>query len=124
MKRIILALSAFLLVLSSCYKDNAEDMYPGSGGSSCDTTNVTFAATIKPVLDARCATAGCHAGAATTGIDLSTHSGAAAVASSGQLLDAINQNGQAAAMPQGQPKLDDCTIAKITKWVNDGAPNN
>jgi len=27
-------------------------------------------------------------------------------------------------MPQGQPKLEDCTILKIQTWVNRGAKND
>jgi len=79
---------------------------------------------IKPIIDSRCATAGCHIDAQASGISLSSYQGVAGIANSGKLLSAITHNGQASFMPKGQPKLDDCTIAKITKWVNDGAPNN
>ncbi|WP_118972141.1 hypothetical protein [Taibaiella koreensis] len=127
MKKLILASIVILTGFASCYKDNAEDMYPSGGGSSsggCDTTNVTFSGTIKPIIDARCATSGCHFDASVTGIDLFHYSGVAAVANSGKLVSAITHNGQASPMPKGMPKLDDCSIAKIVKWVNSGAPNN
>ena len=124
MRKQIAMVSVVLAALVGCTKDNAEEMYPVDPGVTCDTVNVTYSATVKPVVDARCATAGCHATAAPTGINLSTHSGMAAIAASGKLLSAINHDGNASFMPQGQSKLDDCTIAQITKWVNDGAPNN
>lgn len=127
MKKLIPALSLILIGFASCYKDNAEDMYPGGSagpGSSCDTTNVTYTGTLKPIIDAKCATAGCHINAAASGISLADYHGVAAVANSGKLLNAITHNGQAAFMPKGLPKLDDCTIAKIRVWVNAGAPDN
>lgn len=126
MKKLILASLVILTGATACYKDNAEDMYPGGGGSTggCDTTNVTYSGTIEPIIHASCATAGCHFDASVTGIDLFHYSGVAAMANSGKLVSAITHNGQASPMPKGMPKLDDCKIAKIVKWVNSGAPNN
>lgn len=124
MKKLIPVLSLVLIGFASCYKDNAEDMYPGTGSGPCDTANVTFSGVVKPIIDSRCATAGCHNNAVASGIDLSAYSGVAGVANSGKLLSAITHDGQASFMPKGLPKLDDCTIAKIRVWVNAGAPNN
>lgn len=124
-KGILFTVAAGLTAFAGCYKDNVEDMYPGTGsGSNCDTANVTFSAVVKPIIDSRCATAGCHNNATISGIDLSAYSGVAAIAASGKLVSAITHDGQTSFMPKGQSKLDDCTIAKITSWVNDGAPNN
>ncbi len=128
MKKLIPILSLILIGFASCYKDNAEDMYPGSStggtGGTCDTTNVTYSGVLKPIFDAKCATAGCHINATVTGISLADYHGVAAVANSGKLMAAITHNGQASFMPKGLPKLDDCTIAKIRVWVNAGAPDN
>lgn len=125
MKKKMLAAAVVMMALAGCYKDNVEDMYPAtSGGSNCDTTNVTFSGVIKPIIDAKCATAGCHINASASGISLADYHGVAGIANSGKLLAAITHSGQASFMPKGQAKLDDCTIAKITKWVNDGAPDN
>ncbi len=124
MKKLIPALFLILVGFASCYKDNAEDMYPGSAGNSCDTTNVTFSGVVKPIIDAKCATAGCHINAAASGIDLSNYAGVAHIANDGDLMGAITHNGVFSPMPKGMAKLDDCTIAKIRVWVNAGAPNN
>lgn len=119
----LLSLSALSII--SCYKDNAEEMYPPQGGGSpCETGNVTFSNTVSAIIATDCATAGCHAGIYPTGIDLSTYAGVASIANSGKLMASITHSGGASAMPKGLPKLDDCTIAKIKKWVDDGAPNN
>jgi hypothetical protein len=124
MKKLLLVMSVVLVGFVSCYKDNAEDMYPaGSSGGGCDTTNTGFSTVIQPIINAKCATSGCHLGSAATGYDLSDYHGVAAVANSGKLLNAINHTG-GQPMPKDQPKLDNCTIAKITKWVNNGAQDN
>jgi hypothetical protein len=123
MKKVLLVIAVITIGVTSCYKDNADDMYPTVNNSTCDTTNVTFSAVIKPIIDAKCATAGCHIGTAATGYDFTSWAGVEAVAMHDKLLPAINHTGPNP-MPEGQAKLDDCTIAKITKWVNDGAKNN
>ncbi|HTN46242.1 MAG TPA: hypothetical protein VL098_07820 [Flavipsychrobacter sp.] len=121
-KTILLALAILPLLLYGCYNDNSEDLYPSNTGT-CDTAAVTYTAVIKPIMDAKCATSGCHLGASATGYDLSTHAGLATVAGNGRLIPAIEHTGSNP-MPQGSAKLDDCTIAKIKKWVNDGSLNN
>ena len=118
-------LSIATISVVGCYKDNAEEMYPpAGGGSTCDTSNVTYSNTVNAIITTKCATAGCHADIYTTGIDLSTYAGVASIAASGKLMASITHSGSASAMPKGLPKLDDCSIAKIKKWVDDGAPNN
>ena len=112
------------LVVSSCYQRNAEEFYPSNpSGQNCDTTNVTFSGTVQPIINAKCATSGCH-NDNSTGYNLSTYGGVKAIANSNQLMNSILRNGQSKPMPQGEPKLDDCSLVKIQKWVNDGAPNN
>lgn len=120
----ITAVLALSVAIVGCYKDNAEDMYGGGTGTTCDTASVTYASTIKSIIDSKCATSGCHATNSPTGINLSAHTGLATIANNGKLMASITHNGSASAMPKGMSKLDDCSIAKIQKWVNDGAPNN
>lgn len=119
---IILAAAA---VFTACYKDNKEDLYGLGPGNSCDTTNVTYSATIQPVLQSKCAVSGCHNSAGYSGgVNLSTYAGAKIIADNGMLLHVIRHESGVPPMPQGGAKLDDCTITQIRKWVSDGAPNN
>lgn len=112
-------------LLAACYKDNREDMYGIGPGSTCDTSNVTYSAVVQPVLQSKCATSGCHNAAShSAGVDLSSYAGAKIIADKGSLLQVIRHESGLPPMPQGGAKLDDCTIAQIQKWVNDGAPNN
>jgi hypothetical protein len=100
---------------------------PGSGGNNgngCDTLNLSFANTIKPIFDAQCI--GCHQGSnPPKGINLTSHAGIRSAAQTGQLVGAITHTSPYTPMPLApRPKLDDCTIAKIKAWINTGMPNN
>lgn len=123
----LLPLIIAIVALAGCYNDKADELYPspstGGGGTGCDTANVTFALSVKPILDAKCATAGCH-DAATQGGGYNFSSYAGAKAAAPRMIGAINWETGYSAMPKGMNKLDACEIAKITKWVNGGALDN
>lgn len=116
---VVLALGT---ALTGCSNDSKEALNPIS---SCDTVNVTYAATIKPLTDQHCALSGCHASGSSnsSGIVLSDYAGLKAIADDGSLLGTLRGQGYIL-MPLNGPKLDDCTIAKYARWVSAGAPNN
>lgn len=113
----ILALAA-VAASSSCYKDNKEDMYPVT--ATCDTTTVSYAANIQPIISNSCTTSGCHDATASGGFDMRTYAGVKAVADVNRLLAVVTSG----SMPKNGAKLDDCSINKLTRWVNLGALNN
>lgn len=124
MKR-YLALASILsaVLINGCYYDVEEELYPQQG-PACDTTAITYLQTIQPIIAQNCL-GSCHSQASQIGgIVLEGHTALADVAATGALLGAIKHEPGFSAMPQGQAKLDDCTILKIEKWVNDGSPNN
>ncbi|NNF01152.1 MAG: hypothetical protein HKN22_00565 [Bacteroidia bacterium] len=89
----------------------------------CDTTNVTYSLTIKPITDLKCK--GCHSGANPTGnISIVTHADLYTLAMSGQLSGVINKQGTYPLMPPSGGPLPDCEIDQIMIWINDGALNN
>ncbi len=97
--------------------------------TDCDTTEVTFAAVIMPILDAYCS--GCHDNTSPSGsIDLTSYLGTGSnegiydVASDGRLFGAINQDYGFEPMPPGGTRLPDCLIDQIRIWVEDGYPDN
>ena len=91
--------------------------------SNCDPNAFTYLQTVKPIIDANCL--GCHnSSLASGGLDYSTYAGLQAVALNGRLLGAITHAAGFTPMPYNRPKLSDCNIDQITKWVNAGAPNN
>ena len=109
-----------LTVASSCYYDVEEEIY---GQTSCDTTGVAFQATILPLIQNNCLA--CHDAANNFGsVTLETHAQIKNQVDNGKLIGTITHAGGFSPMPQGAPKLLDCEIAKIEKWIADGAPNN
>lgn len=91
--------------------------------TECDTINVTFSATIQPIIQNSCL--GCHSGAAPSGgVRLENHSDVLAVANNGKLLGSIRHEQGYSAMPKNGAKLDECYITQIEKWIENGAPNN
>jgi hypothetical protein len=123
MKRLIISLSAiviFSIFFVSCYYDNEEALYPALS-STCDTTNVTYNATIVPILNNSCLT--CHSVAATGGSIVLT-SYAAVVANAPRITGSIKQLSGFSAMPKNSAKLKSCSIAQWDIWVKNGMPNN
>lgn len=120
MKNYLLIVLTFVLFLPSCYYDNEEFLYPNSG--NCDTSNVTYTTTIKPIMQQYCT--GCHNSSnPSAGIDLTTYGFCVQYGQNGSLYGSILQNGSYSAMPKNGNKLDECTLNKIQKWINDGYPN-
>lgn len=115
----VLCIAAF----TGCYNDKFETLYP-LGTVVCDTTNVSFATDLKPILTAKCNISGCHNTAASTGYDLTTYDGLKVIADNGKLLGSINWTTGFSAMPKSLPKLSTCEINKFTRWVNQGKLNN
>jgi len=112
------------LIIASCSKSNEASFKNSSGGTgNCDTVNMTFAADIVPILQANCYS--CHGnGLSQNGVSLDSYDQVKVQADNGNLINVITHAPGYPAMPQGAPKLADCTINKIKDWVNRGALNN
>lgn len=121
MKYLIITGICFLaLSLTGCYYDKGELLDPVT---SCDTALVTYSGVVNPILTANCT--GCHSGPnAPNGVKLDSYSPVKIQAVNGMLLGTIMHSAGFSAMPKGGNKLNDCSIAKIAKWVKAGAPNN
>lgn len=101
----------------------AQNLTCDANAGSCNTSNVTFAADVRPIIQNNCQ--GCHSGTAPAGgINFTTHGGIAAVAGNGRLFGAISHQAGFVAMPFGGSKLPQCSIDKIKVWIDAGAPNN
>jgi len=123
MKRLlvpVITIAIFLFFVVSCYYDNEEALYP-SLNNSCDTTNVTFSATITPVLISYCTT--CHSGSPPSGgITLTSYASVQAQASSGMLMNALNGKGVPIMPLSGS--LPACKIGQFQIWIRNGMLNN
>lgn len=88
----------------------------------CDSTQYTYLAIIKPLVDNNCV--GCHKPGSLGGdIDLSTYTLTKTQALNGKLVGSVSHTSGYSPMPEGG-KLSDCQITQIKMWVEEGALNN
>jgi len=104
----------------SCTNDNEEDLFP-----ECDSINVTYSETIYKILE----NSGCYnchnqQGVAFHDVKVDHYEGLKAVVDDGRFYNVTHHTPGSPQMPQGGEKIDDCNLAKIRKWIDDGAPNN
>ncbi len=122
--------ASLLLALSSCYNDKYDKLYPAPATAICDTTTISYSSDVKPIINASCAiSGGCHnaAGNSTTGnLDFTVLTVLQSQATHDLMINDINGTPSKghAAMPLSLPKISQCDINKLTRWVNEGAPNN
>jgi hypothetical protein len=89
--------------------------------TSCDLNNVTYSATVNPILSSSCVS--CHSASnAKGGVILTDYSHVQSVATSGKLVGVITQNGYSLMPPGGS--LSSCNINQIKTWVTAGSLNN
>jgi hypothetical protein len=110
---------ALTLVTGGCYYDNEEDLYLGS--STCDTTNVTYSASVAPVFAGYCNS--CHSGNSPSG-NIKTDSYASVTANISRIHGAINHQPTFRAMPEGGGSLSSCDLTKIDIWMRQGMLDN
>ena len=120
----LLIITILLFAVSSCYYDVESQLYP-AGGTSCDTTNVSYSVTIKNVLQNN-ACFSCHSGSGAPGgnIVLDNYNSIKLYAQNGRLYGSLNHDPGYAAMPQGGNKLSHCDLTKVKIWITAGIPNN
>jgi hypothetical protein len=93
--------------------------------ADCDTTNVTFAASVMPIITLKCK--GCHGSINPSGnISLTNYTQVKATVTSGTLMGSILHQTGYVAMPQpvGSAQLPDCDIRKLQIWIAAGALDN
>ena len=116
----LIALS--LLFLAGCAWDNEEDLLPEE--NACDTTNVSYAGDIVPILSEYCYL--CHSNANApdfaSGIALEDYNDVAA--SSRLILGSIRHEAGYPLMPKDGSRLDSCRILTFEAWYNAGSPDN
>lgn len=113
-----LLLFAFsLTILTACYYDKEELLYVDD---SCDPTGVSFSDDIMPIINASCATVGCHVqGGSGTGL-LENYNQVLAKVNDGTFERRVTVQLD---MPPSSP-LSDCQLEHISQWLADGTPNN
>jgi len=86
--------------------------------AACDTTHVTFKASVDPIFQTNCY--GCHSATNASGnIDLTNFDQLSILINNGSLLGSIRHDAGYSPMPKGSSKLSDCEINTIAIWVRD-----
>ncbi|MEX2232110.1 MAG: hypothetical protein WD824_08120 [Cyclobacteriaceae bacterium] len=111
------------VVLFGCYNDTEEQLY---GSPVCNPEDVTFSFDVVPILSNNCYA--CHsqanAPANAAGIVLEGYEKIKVAVENGLLMESITHGPDASPMPKNAPRLSDCKINTIRKWIEDGALNN
>jgi len=117
-----------LCLLSTCFYDSEEYLYP-QFNNLCDTTSgITFDKSVKPILNFDCY--GCHSNKTAlkegAGIKLEDYPDVKKKVTDGKLIGSITHSGCCSPMPWplGASKLEDCKITIIQKWILSDAPDN
>jgi hypothetical protein len=116
----LIILGLLAAFVSACYYDNAEDLYQNYP-KNCDVSAVSYSIDVRPIIDQNCVS--CHGGVAPqAGLDLTTYD--KVKANTANIRDRINRPiSDALVMPQGGP-MPQCSIDKVTAWIDAGALNN
>ncbi len=127
--KILILLSIVIIAFCGCYNDTIQELYPNV--VLCDTTTVTWTATIQPIMQQNCAVSGCHdAQTQQSNYDFDKYADVKRAVDDksrddlGMMVGTVTHAAGYSQMPSGKPKMDDCTITKIVKWVRDGALEN
>lgn len=108
---------AIALLLCACAHDKGLDPVI-QAKAACE--QVKYNATIKPIIDTRCATAGCHDAGSPNG-DFTSYPGVKAKVDNNTFKSRVIDQGD---MPQGGPPLSVDTLNQIKCWLSKGAPND
>ena len=89
----------------------------------CDSNVFTYSSAMTKIMS-NCT--GCHSGTNASGqIDLSNHNGVKTVALNGRLMGSVtSQNGYVSMPPYGSPRLTNCQISQLQKWIKNGCQND
>lgn len=116
MKSKMIVAIVIVVGLTGCYNDKEELLYPSA--FDCASQTISFAATIQPIIQTRCAIAGCHdAPSGNKGGPFTNYS---LIKNKALIIRAQVSSG---VMPQGS-SLSANQIALINCWVTQGALNN
>lgn len=134
MRKLTICLPVVLFVFSmwwtSCKKDNLETLTQPDCDtcqtSVCDTAfELSYVNDIEPILAATCYD--CHGtftSANGEGNVLQGYNNLIVYVNDGRLMGTITHAPDYPPMPDGDPKLSDCRIARIDAWIRQGALNN
>lgn len=122
-KRLFVLGISVMAIITSCTKQNEEELQPKVNQPLCDTLNMMYTKDVLPIITSNCYS--CHGNGNTEGgMNLDGYVRLKRQVDNNVLINVIKHSPGYAQMPQGQPKLSQCDINKIEAWINRGALNN
>lgn len=116
MKKLVLFFAFSAIMVSSCYYDNAEELYQ----ESCDVSAVTYSEDVSIIIANNCVI--CHNASDPDRLDLTIYNNV--FDNSVDIKRRINLPlGAPEAMPDSGP-MSRCNIDKVTTWIDQGAIEN
>lgn len=89
----------------------------------CDTTDVSYAQNIAPLLNQNCVI--CHSGAnPQAGLNLSNLTELQGAVTYKNLMQRVRHETGYIVMPPSGVKISDCSIRQLELWIQDGMPDN
>jgi uncharacterized membrane protein len=118
-KTSFIAAALSILFVTGCYYDKEELLYPGSGNINCSGVVPSYTADVRPLLQTKCNTSGCHNAASGAGsVVLETHTQVASKKARINQRCVIEKT-----MPPTGP-LTPSELKTLKCWIDAGAPNN
>lgn len=115
MNRKILLFGWIMTLVSSCYYDVEEELYPQS--NNCNLSDIAYSTKIKSIITQNCARSGCHVAGAQQP-DLSDYNKLSAN------LSRVNERAVISkTMPPTSP-MEKCDIEALKAWIAAGGLNN
>lgn len=119
---LITFLSSFL-IFNGCSKDIGypEPITNSQNTSTCDSSSVTYTNFVANVMSSNCTFSGCHNSGSS--FDLTTYASLKLKIDDGTFNNRVLvQKDMPPAYSSGPVSLDACTLGKLKKWINNGAP--
>lgn len=108
-----------IALIARWIREGARNRDCSNDNAGCDTANVTYTTHIQPIMTRACT--GCHGvSSPSAGINLTDRAVVASMATSGRLYGSMAHRPGFAAMPPSGGKVDDCTLATIQAWKQQG----
>lgn len=120
---ILFVVSIVVLLTAGCYYDSEEALFPILPGS-CDTSSVSYSTDIAPLMNDYCLLCHSTSAAPSLGNNISLEGYSDFAAQAERVLSSISHEQGFSPMPKGGGKLTDCSIDKVTAWINQGKSNN
>lgn len=110
-------------MLAGCYYDSEEALFPTLPGS-CDTTLVSYAGDLVPIIGDYCLLCHSNSAAPTQGNNIRLEDYTDFSSSADRVLGSIKHEASFSPMPKGGGSLTSCQVMKLEAWINQGKNNN